>query len=364
MSHDGTYIVIRKGQLRAYYSRWGALSLHRDLLVGTGPFVGWVESLETSVRPFLERWLCGLVIVDFDHHEIAYWADQFVGNNAVDQRIHRAVMAERWRGWRLRWLQEPSGWLQTLLRETLPKHEFARPEPTLDDFLARQEEPWLLARESSKLDLDKEIAELGELTVRSWFEFDTHRSWVCVRDEHGSIRDAMLSDPEGDLMRLGPPALEALDLRPSTEGTTAAIFEEHQSWCYFIDTSAKTFRWWSASPPWRDHPAGALPLAWPGWSVHAMLDGPRETMHEAALDVRVFDYDEKRAQHLPTWERLLGERPTGAGVLASVSKSMQLQDGERLVVTDPGLGDCGPTDADHLWKVECWEVVQRLLDEL
>ena len=366
MSHDGSYILIRGGEPRYFYSRWGGLTVDRDLLRGPDPFVDWVAELSEVQRAWCEPWICGLVIVDLDRREVDYWANQFAGNNACDQRAHRALMAHRWRGFTPRWLFEPARALTERLREppVVPTSVVDDSVPSLDDFLTRQEHAWQSVVEDPASGWEEDVGKHGEIAVRSWYEHGTHASWVCVRRADGSTEDTLLDDHEGDLLRLGPAALRALEPRPSglPDGITP-YRERDVDWCFFVDETPRRLLWWSARPRFSAQLPSEIATAWSGFEVATLEDGPMDVLRELGLDARTFSHEGERECRLGTWRRLLGARPTGAGILARVASTIAVEPDQKVVITHPGRGDAGPAADDGEWKAECWKILGPLLSE-
>ena len=69
MSDDGTFIFRRDGEERFFYVRRGGSYIDRVMLRGEAGFLEHLDDTREWPYPFLETWLAGLLVVDFDARE-------------------------------------------------------------------------------------------------------------------------------------------------------------------------------------------------------------------------------------------------------------------------------------------------------
>ena len=105
MGDRANYVVVQNGRWDLYYSHWGAVSLHLDLLAGPGAATRFIRD-QRVVEPDTNGWLddiwCeGAALVDHDRRRLCFFT---VHHDGHDERATiLAVLARTWPGWRIDW---------------------------------------------------------------------------------------------------------------------------------------------------------------------------------------------------------------------------------------------------------------------
>lgn len=336
MSDDLTIVYRRNGQDHFSYTRWGASQVGRDLMQGPASFERFVLSLPKRTEPLLVEWLCGVVLIDFDAQHVSVWAQQFAPGGAHRHKVVMRMLDVLWPGWTIRWMTDPS----REVAEWLPTHVVPQNDPVrplgVEEFERLQNEPWERARDHEST---REWVELeGEAVVRSALEWETHRSIACLSDGRAAIFcDEWSCDA---LARTEPDALRVLAWRDQL--TLQDLLYLDLESAYWIDPEARRVEWWIARPPWMDHPMRIWPKQWEGWLVVELGGGPDELVRRLGIS----DYLPVGPNHRSSLDDLVaglgGPRESGADILATVVKSMDVGPGQRVHVTPPGPGDAGP----------------------
>ncbi|MBL8627425.1 MAG: hypothetical protein JNK64_39445 [Myxococcales bacterium] len=327
MSSDLIAIVVAGGRARGAWSRWGALSLARDLLQGEAAFVAYLGTLQPIDPIELVRWMCGLVVVDHDARTLGLWREA----RGLWRSALRALIELRWPGWRVVPLDD----LRALPGAAPRPVEPAR----VEDVIAAQARAW--AEVCADRSYDAWIAEAGEASVREAMEATTHALWVAVRAGDAIRHDLWCDDGEvaGAALTIGRAGIDAvLATRPA--GTLPLAWDGLLRAAAVIDVAARVLTLWQDDPPYADL-IGALERAWPGWRIERSLDLPA---HLAALGLdptRSWGPDTQRDLDA-AFARTLGERETGAALLARVIPAIT-RPGERVTITDPG-SSLGPAE--------------------
>jgi hypothetical protein len=147
MSDDLSIVFRRDGVDHFAYTRWGASSLGRDLLAGPNAVEAFVTSLPERTSPFLERWMCGLAVIDFDARDLAIWASQFGWGCRQGHKLVFRLLDRIWEGWAVSWMTDP--W--RFICDRLPAYPAAANDPvhrmSVGEFERLQNEKWEAERD-------------------------------------------------------------------------------------------------------------------------------------------------------------------------------------------------------------------------
>ncbi|MEC9442833.1 MAG: hypothetical protein VYE40_17190 [Myxococcota bacterium] len=269
MSDDGTFIFRRDGEERFFYVRRGGSYIDRVMLRGEAGFLEHLDDTREWPYPFLETWLAGLLVVDFDARELMFYSTQFPASSVMEMRLLTEITARAWPGYTIIPWHDPAYQLSRWLPEHPPTRalERAHREWTLDAFREMQELAWEEALQET--DWASEIAECGESVVRGWFEYHTHKSVAFLLDGDGGCQEVTFAD-EWDtsaLLSTGEEALEVLRARHPVRIEALLDDSEIES-AYWIDPGARAIHYWTERPRWSAHPLRFVSERWPGWSFH------------------------------------------------------------------------------------------------
>lgn len=270
------FAVRRGGRNQYYYDRWAALQVDRMLLTGPAEATAYIEGLEPTDAPVTVLWLCGAVFVDLDRRELLYWANQFFGHGVM-HRYYRALLAERWPGWRTRWATSPAGDFAAALGCAVPELAEARRRatPVVDDgvFTGRWDE-----LRASYADRPEELAEWiagsGVEAVRDAAEYGSD-AWVTVRGVDGVLYDQRCSTYLwASVLCLGPRLVALAKIGGPRPDMLWPGFERDLRVTLLVDEAARKVWLWEAVPGWLS-PSAHCGALWPGWTVELVDDGAR-----------------------------------------------------------------------------------------
>ena len=183
--------TIRRGGRDSYhYDRWGAQHLDAHLLGGPAAFVAWAERLMPTHSPFVERFICGAVLVDLDRREVLYWASMCFHGGAM-QRYWRTLLAAQWPGFTMREAIDPAREFAAALAVEIRELAEVRAEASLleapDDLFTRDWQEMLASFTDKPEALAEWIAACGMEGVRSAAEYGSN-AWLTVRAADGTLR--------------------------------------------------------------------------------------------------------------------------------------------------------------------------------
>jgi hypothetical protein len=320
MSNDLIVLVHAGGATRAWWSRWGAGSVERDLLQGEVGFTGYVETLVPLDPPQLVAWLCGLVVIDHDARALRLWIEQ----SPLWREAFHALVAVRWPGWSVAALVD--------LRDLPGAQVRAIAARGIEDVRAEVAAAWASA---ASPEVEAWRAEVGDRLVRTALEWQ-HDLWLTVRDADGRLRqDAWPASyhPRGAPLTIGRAGIEAiLAERP---GTAVEPWYDRFEVGAHVDDATRTLSIWRAFPSYPDDLLGAIAAAWPGWTI-ALWPGPGDQLRALGLAEALRWGPETRTQLADKLARLAGHRETGAEIMAKVVGALELAPGQQLIIADPG----------------------------
>lgn len=270
MSSDLFCIVVNRGKRRVRWSRWGALSLERDLLQGRKQFLRYVEALDPLRKATLEPWMCGLAIVDLDRRILSRWLH---GRTPLWNEAMDALLQVRWPGWQIDRIADFVGVPEAVLRQPTPV--------SLEDQLAWQVEIWRKAIEDPSVQQWRNKD--GDAMVREALEWGEYRLWVSLRDREGEwIHDAWEGGyPCGAALMIGREGVErCLALRAACSEVPLAWDVRFDAGA-LIDSHANTLTIWQTTPAHPEDLLGALGSTWPGWAI-STCEGPRTHLRSLA----------------------------------------------------------------------------------
>ena len=326
------FAIRRGGRDEFYYDRWAALRVDRMLLAGPDEAVRTIEGLTRTEAPAMVAWLCGAVFVDLDRRELLYWADQLFGRGVL-HRFFKALLAERWPGWRTRWALQPVDEFAAALGRDEPGCAEARRRATLlevgDDLFTRGWDELMEHYAEQPEELAAWIAGSGIEAVRDAGEYGCN-AWVTVRGEDGTLYDQRCSTHAWDGLVLAGPRLIGLAKRGGPRpGMFWPGFEGDLGETLFIDEAQRTVHAWRAVSPWLA-PAGHCAGLWPGYRVELDGVGPRRHIERSG---RSFAEIKLPREELVTLLAEQLERTLGAGFSPQASLA---REASRLQAEHPG----------------------------
>lgn len=239
-------MLIGRAGVRYFYNRVGGYSLPGALLEGPEKFAAYVaNNLETPVFE-LELFFHGVAIANGYTRDLFWWSDGL--KSAAWRRMFESLLALMWPGWTIETTMAPERALDARFPGSADR---------------------LLRRETDRITAEDALA-------RNVAECDDDRTWLCVRDEDGALRDAYLAgDPPLVELTAGPDVLDLLAAhRPTRTLEELWLSESRLQAGAFVDRARRQLWWWSTSS-WLRGPASDLESAWPGWEVTPLPGGPR-----------------------------------------------------------------------------------------
>lgn len=343
MSSDLIVVVVEDARARAWWSRWGALSVVRDLVAGDQAFLDYVQTLDALEPVRIVPWMCAVVVVDRDRGRVGLVTRGGDLGGLWGMAVHE-VIAARWPGWQVEPITDPCALIGAEPRPLTA--------PTLADVTEQQHAIW--TRLAGDADIAAWIAEAGALTVRETLEWTEHPLWLTVRQPDGvTVHDAWADAYDvGRNLMIGPDGVaQVLATRPVR--ATLEPWDGRFEAGALVDYPRRTLSLWRARPSYPDDVIGGVTAAWPGWRI---VHWPDIGAHLDAIEMsrdRLWGPD-TRAQ-LEAWvARVVGERPTGAAVMATVLRNFPAEPGTTIRVADPGHGH-GPVEpADTRALFDAW----------
>lgn len=107
MGHRATYAIRKDGEVRLFFSRWGALTLPEDLFWGPEEARSFILMLEETGEWLDNVWAEGGAALDEDTKTITLFGCNEIAEPDIRQVFVR-LMAHLWgpRGWTVRWAQD------------------------------------------------------------------------------------------------------------------------------------------------------------------------------------------------------------------------------------------------------------------
>ena len=329
--------ITHAGRVAGWYSRWGAVSLARDLLQGEAPFVAYAEGLHVLDPLEVMPWVSGMVAIDRDRRVLEAWLDLAT----LARSAWIAMMRERWPQWTIRVADDPC------------RMPGARPRPlasaAIDDVQQWQASVW---SESWRQESVRSwCAEVGVVEARATLEWGNHSLWVTIVEDAVVRHDAWDPGTDCRALTVGPDALVAIvETRPAL--VDPLPWDGRFDWGAVVDVDRRTLSLWQRHAPFPDDLPTALRDAWPGWTL-ALVGDPTLQLRCAGLSPSAM-WGPDTARELDEWfARLVGERQTGASILAKVAGAIAVEPGQRVTVTDPGSSD-GPRPSDEAQLVDAY----------
>lgn len=329
--------ITHAGRIAGWYSRWGAVSLARDLLNGEAAFIGYAEGLHALDPLQVMPWVSGMVAIDRDRRVLEAWLDLGV----LQQSAWLTSMRERWSGWTIRVADDPCR-----MPGAVPR---AMEAAAIDDVREWQASVWSSSLEQESV--RSWCAEVGEAECRAALEWGAHSLWITIVRGDVVRHDAWDPGTDCGALTVGPEALLAI-----VEARHALLdplpWDGRFSWGAVVDVDRRTLSVWQRRAPYPEDLPTALRATWLGWTV-TLVDDPTEQLACAGLPPDAM-WGPDTVRELDEWfERLVGERQTGASILTKVAGAIALEPGQRMTITNPGRSD-GPHEADGAWLVDAY----------
>lgn len=326
------FTIRRGGRDSYYYDRWAARRIDGRLLSGPAAFVAWVEQLTPTRAPFVERFICGAVLVDLDRRDVLYWASMCFGGGAL-QRYYRALLAAQWPGFTVREAVDPAGEFAAALAVTIPGIEDAQATlvDVADDEFTRDWHELLDSFKDKPEDLAGWIAVSGMEGVRDAADYGKE-AWLTVRAADGTLYDQRgRATRWNGLLRIGPRLVTLAQVGGPRPDFPWPGLERDIDETVFVDEAARTVHWWHDSPEWLsiESRCGAL---WPGWTLAHDDRGTRGHVERSGrpLSAVRLPRDAQREQLADALTRLLDASAPGelvSGLLPQLDALIERVDG-------------------------------------
>ncbi|WP_067813189.1 hypothetical protein [Actinomadura kijaniata] len=291
MGDRANYVVMRDGSWELYYSHWGAVGLHLDLLPGPDAATAFVTA-QRRVGP--DEWLDdvwgeGGAVIDHDRKVLLFYFLEFEGYAARAAVLE--VLRRTWSGWEVRWAHDGQGDLVSYVgRDPASVHahdpgDLEPPEP-----------------------------------------FDPGGGWPCCAVTVGGRSYALANDPS-DLLEHGPDLVGMLPKEAETDR-----FPLPESGIHF-DVDERSVGVWAVLPL-----SGALRRAaarWPEWRWTLWEDRYEEQVSRAGV---TFPAPDMAEEYAALRERLVRHRDSDR---VSVAHEMM-----RKLAEDGG----NPTPSPYLFE--------------
>ena len=239
MGSRANIFVLRHGyDLTAYYSRYAANQLHRELAYGPDVAMAWIRMLDDTDEPemgIIDEVFCeGGAFIDLEKRKLVWFGGEQTCYDTDYRRAVMAVMRETWRGWTVRWASRGN----------------------VDVVLAA----------FGRFDRDRLVRMPNEPTKLYW-PSDGLPSGTLVSWQKDGIRHVRRVEASWEVCLN---QAEFMDL-PNTP---------QMPWCtqwplsggLHVDFDQRIFRFWWSEPTSVD--MDRVPGAWPGWTVCDDVDNP------------------------------------------------------------------------------------------
>ncbi|TDC55251.1 hypothetical protein E1281_13595 [Actinomadura sp. KC345] len=100
MGHRANYVIVDRGEHQIHFSRFGALSLASDPLMGPDELEPYIRSMEHRDELTDDVWCEGSLVLDLDTWTLLFWSDHCPAR--VNLELRRAL-SERWPEWTVAW---------------------------------------------------------------------------------------------------------------------------------------------------------------------------------------------------------------------------------------------------------------------
>ncbi len=273
MSCDASYVLIERDRVRYFYNRLGGHSLPGALLEGPDKFTSYVAGNHAASAFQLETFFHGVAIVNLETRDLFWWSDGL--KSAAWWRMFQALLAAMWPGWRIETAMAPERALDARLPGAADRVLSAETDRTTADAALAEN----MAR-LSKAQQDPQqwawVQEVGLAEALRVIEHEHERTWLCVLDEDGALRDDYLAgDPPLLELTAGPAVLDLLAAhRPRRTLEQLGLAESALQAGAYVDRARRRLWWWATSA-WLRGPASDLAMSWPGWHVTPLPGGPR-----------------------------------------------------------------------------------------
>lgn len=282
-------------------------------------------------------WGEGGLLVDADQRQMLFWGGEAVQNGPHLRRIFLPGLARLWAGWTIQWAMHGLA--------DLARHMNIDTSTLLEGEWEEGFDAWAGGSDVSNTENELEAADA---------EYET--TALTVRWDDGSITDHVFSWLPGIILGAGPVLLDAVRKREPR-----ALPRENEDGPVggaYCDLTTRKLWVWNASIIDVRYPP-ALEQRWPGWSVHAHVDGLVRQMLLSGRDPEAVRMPETQArQELIEALRLsVGGAPSLVNLQAAVADRPP---GTDRVEVQPGFFK---TDEAPLTQTEWQCAVQRLFED-
>lgn len=354
------FTIRRDGRDSYYYDRWAAQRIDRRLLGGPAAFVAWVEQLMPTREPFVERFICGAVLVDLDRRDVLYWASMCFSGGAL-RRYYRSLLAERWPGFTMRAAVLPAQEFAAALAVEIRELDEARANVTLapapDDLFTRAWQELMAHYRDDPEELARWIAASGMEAVRSAAEYGCN-AWLTVRAADGTLFDQLgHTMPWDGLLRVGPRLAALARSGGPRPDLLWPGFERDIRETVFVDEAALTVHWWQDDPEWLSV-QGHCAVLWPGWRLVHDDGGTRGHIERSGRPLAAIRLprDEQREQLADMLARLTESKDSPLALLAREAARLRAEHPDATIRVEtsamrpdaPGEGEVPPGSFNSL----------------
>jgi hypothetical protein len=303
MGHRASYVIVRGGEPRIYSSRFGALTVGRDMFAGPEDAVEFIESLTPDDQLYSTTWCEGGVFLDEDARTLLLFGDDGDGNltNCLPlRRAYLLLLAERWPGWTVEWAHQGVEDFELRLG-IAPGGDRDPPRPMTEREVER-------ARES--IGMSASSGWPYERTAADRLPCDcdeVEETFITVVGEDDGVRDVISPQRPTDLLRASPQLLEWLDAAPPAPPTT----ELHVRGCMLVDLRGREIECWEAEPL-TDHELSRFTAFWPGWRFTRQTIGLVHQLERTGRDGSAARVPESRMMELAA--TMIADRTSGYGM--------------------------------------------------
>ncbi|TDC81155.1 hypothetical protein, partial [Actinomadura sp. 7K507] len=251
MGHRANYIIVDRGQHQIHFSRFGALSLASDPLMGPEDLEPYIRSMERRDELTNDVWCEGSLVLDLDTWTLLFWTDHCPARVNLELRTALLrLLGERWPEWNVSWAVNQHADVVAHLGLD-PEGLIEGPKPpkklTVEQIMATVNQ----GRPGSSLQEQRRRI-TGTDPNPYYLEAETI---LTVRFPDGEVRNFSTLWGIDRVMTAGEDLLAALQSAP---GTTLPRLEHVQGGA-LIDVAARTVKAWPLPDP------GTEP--WHGWQV-------------------------------------------------------------------------------------------------
>lgn len=299
MGSRANYVLIEGGQPTIHFSRWGASSIPAVLLSGPAETIAYVRTLTPDDYLLDEVWAEGGMLLDVDQRKLRFFGGGAIDSTPYLRRPLLRVLRALWTGWSVDWMLFGVAELALSLGWDIG----CVLDNELDDRLLLSR-----ARPDDKVKAVQIAADLKQAN-----------SIFTITRAGAHVYDHLLVTPSVSALSVGPHLLDLLDDQPGTTLSTEDDPDLPRQGAY-LNVTTQTIWMWEYSTCSPRH-VEAIGQCWPGWQVHAHVEGLVRQVELSGRDSSAVMVTEEQANHKLV-EELMGEQTTDpAALYAALTRS-------------------------------------------